>query len=142
MRWCGRDSPSRQLSRQTVGTRDPHAGDSGNPDSNPDKVSGYGPAASSWRRIPPSLAWLESLGWRVTHGLDIAPGEPGAERADYAQVVLEARLRDALARLNPALPSEALEDAFRRLTRPRRRRVGGAQSRAAGRRVVGSLRFG
>ena len=48
----------------------------------------------------------------------IAPGEAGAERADYAQVVLQARLREALARLNPALPPEALEDAFRRLTRP------------------------
>ncbi|MDO8501008.1 MAG: type I restriction endonuclease subunit R [Gemmatimonadaceae bacterium] len=64
-----------------------------------------------------ALAWLESLGWRVTHGLDIAPGEKGAERADYGQVVLEARLRDALARLNPALPTEAVDDAFRRLTR-------------------------
>jgi type I restriction enzyme R subunit len=64
-----------------------------------------------------ALAWLESLGWRVTHGLEIAPGELGAERADYAQVVLEARLREALARLNPALPPEAIEDAFRRLMR-------------------------
>jgi type I restriction enzyme, R subunit len=65
-----------------------------------------------------ALAWLESLGWRVTQGLEIAPGELGAERADYAQVVLEARLREALARLNPVLPPEAVEDAFRRLTRP------------------------
>ena len=65
-----------------------------------------------------ALAWFESLGWSVSHGLDIAPGEPGAERADYAQVVLEARLRDALAHLNPALPPEAIKDAFRRLTRP------------------------
>jgi type I restriction enzyme, R subunit len=31
--------------------------------------------------------------------------------------VLARRLRDALARLNPLLPSEALEDAFRKLTR-------------------------
>ena len=65
-----------------------------------------------------ALAWLESIGWSVHQGVDIAPGEPGAERADYAQAVLAQRLRDALARLNPALPAEALEDAFRTLTRP------------------------
>ena len=65
-----------------------------------------------------ALAWLEGLGWRVAHGPDIAPGAPNGERVDYGQVVLERRLRDALALLNPGLPSEALEDAFRRLTRP------------------------
>ena len=65
-----------------------------------------------------ALAWFESLGWSVRHGLEIAPGEPEAERTDYAQVVLEAPLRDALLRLNPALPPEAIEDAFRRLMRP------------------------
>jgi type I restriction enzyme R subunit len=65
-----------------------------------------------------ALAWLEGLGWQVLHGPDIAPGEPAAERADFGQVVLERRLRDALAQLNPALPAEAIEDAFRKLTRP------------------------
>jgi len=65
-----------------------------------------------------ALAWLESVGWRVRHGPEIAPGEPGAERGDYGQVVLERRLRDGLGRLNPDLPAEALDDAFRKLTRP------------------------
>jgi len=65
-----------------------------------------------------ALAWLESVGWRVRHGPEIAPGEPGAERGDYGQVVLERRLRDGLGRLNPHLPAEALDDAFRKLTRP------------------------
>ena len=65
-----------------------------------------------------ALAWLESIGWTVRNGAEIAPGEPAAERADYSQVVLQQRLRDALARLNPSLPGEALEDAFRKLTRP------------------------
>ena len=46
------------------------------------------------------------------------PDAPGAERDDYGQAVLERRLRDALAELNPGLPASALEDAFRRLTRP------------------------
>jgi type I restriction enzyme R subunit len=65
-----------------------------------------------------ALAWLKSVGWSVRHGPEIAPGEPGAERGDYGQVVLERRLRDALARLNPNLPAEALDHAFRKLTRP------------------------
>ena len=65
-----------------------------------------------------ALAWLESLGWSVAHGPDIAPGVPGAERSDYGEVLLARRLRNALTRLNPDLPAAALEDAFRKLTRP------------------------
>lgn len=65
-----------------------------------------------------ALAWLESVGWTVAHGPEIAPGGLSAERLDYRQVIPEQRLRDALARLNPGLPQEALEDAFRKLTRP------------------------
>ncbi|MEW6114955.1 MAG: type I restriction endonuclease, partial [Thermodesulfobacteriota bacterium] len=65
-----------------------------------------------------ALAWLETLGWQVAHGSQIAPGEIFAERSDYGQVVLEQRLRDALAWLNQDLPPEGLEDAFRKLMRP------------------------
>jgi type I restriction enzyme R subunit len=65
-----------------------------------------------------ALAWLESIGWVVKNGAEIAPGEPAAERDDYGQVVLAQRLRDTLGCLNPTLPTEALEDAFRKLTRP------------------------
>ncbi len=65
-----------------------------------------------------ALAWLADLGWGVEHGPDIAPDTPNAERADYGQVVLERRLRDTLAELNPALPLDAFDDAFRKLTRP------------------------
>ena len=64
-----------------------------------------------------ALAWLEAIGWRIAHGADIAPDAPRAERAEYSEVILAQRLRDALARLNPELPAEALEDAFRKLTR-------------------------
>ena len=65
-----------------------------------------------------SLAWLESHGWQAAHGPDIAPNTLRAERTDYSEVVLERRLRDALARLNPELPPEAWDDAFRKLTLP------------------------
>ena len=65
-----------------------------------------------------ALDWLAALGWAVVYGPDIAPDTPTAERAEYSEVVLQARLRSALAQLNPDLPGEALDDARRRLTRP------------------------
>ncbi|MDE2850548.1 MAG: type I restriction endonuclease subunit R [Acidobacteriota bacterium] len=65
-----------------------------------------------------ALEWLQGLGWQVAHGPNIAPAAGSSERADYGAVVLERRLRDALDRLNPDLPAEALEDAFRKLTGP------------------------
>ncbi len=65
-----------------------------------------------------TLEWLERLGWQVAHGPDIAPHAADSERTDYGVVILESRLRGVLDRLNPALPAEALEGAFRKLTRP------------------------
>lgn len=66
-----------------------------------------------------TLDWLKALGYTILHGPEIAAGEPGAERTDpnYRDVILERRLRKALERLNSALPPEAIEDAYRRLTR-------------------------
>ena len=66
-----------------------------------------------------ALRWLEGLDFTLAHGPDIAFGRPGAERSDptYRDVVLEWRLREALVRLNPELPQEALEDAFRKIVR-------------------------
>src|SRR5450759_4772628 len=66
-----------------------------------------------------TVAWLGELGWTILHGPEIAVGMPGVERSDpgYRDVVLERRVRQALVRLNPGLPPEALDDAFRKLTR-------------------------
>ena len=65
-----------------------------------------------------AMEWLAALGWQVAHGPDVAPDTPGAVRDDYGQAVLERRLRNALARLNPHLPDSALDDALRKLTQP------------------------
>lgn len=65
-----------------------------------------------------ALAWLESLGYKIVFGNDIAPEEPAAERENYGEVILAGRLKDALQRINPNIPAEALEDAFRKVTRP------------------------
>ncbi len=64
-----------------------------------------------------TLDWLSNLGWTVRHGQEIAPGEPAAERDNYGQVILERRLKDALVQLNPKLPAEAIDDAFRKILR-------------------------
>ena len=65
-----------------------------------------------------ALSWLSSLGWQTVHGPDIAPDTPGAERADFTQVVLEERLRDAILNLNPGIPTSALETGLRSLINP------------------------
>ncbi|MHB8400211.1 MAG: type I restriction endonuclease subunit R, partial [Candidatus Limnocylindrales bacterium] len=66
-----------------------------------------------------ALTWLGALGWSVLHGPEIAVGTPKAERSDpgYRDVILDGRLRAALTGLNPNLPPEAIDEAFRKLTR-------------------------
>jgi len=64
-----------------------------------------------------ALAWLGESGYAVAHGAEIAPGEAKAERDDYHEVPLARRLRGALERLNPDLPPDLLEEAFRKLAR-------------------------
>lgn len=63
-----------------------------------------------------AIDWFKELGYAFLHGPNIAPGEAAAEREDYAQTLLGGRVQAALARLNPKLPAEALEDAFRKLS--------------------------
>ena len=65
-----------------------------------------------------ALEWMSGLGYEIAHGPEIAPGELLSERDDYGQVVLERRLQQALQRMNPEVPTDALGEAFRRLTRP------------------------
>src|SRR6187402_517876 len=58
-----------------------------------------------------ALGWFEDLGYEVAAGPDIAPDGLTPERKNYKQVFLEERLRSSLHRLNPDLPSAAIEDA-------------------------------
>ncbi len=65
-----------------------------------------------------ALDWLAEIDYTVLHGPDIAPEAPDAERSTYSEVILERRLRDAVARLNPNLPAEAQEDTIRKVLYP------------------------
>lgn len=65
-----------------------------------------------------TLEWFEELGYEVVFAPDIAPDGEYPEREDYGDVILAERLRGSLARINPDLPNEAIEDAFRQVMIP------------------------
>ena len=62
-----------------------------------------------------ALEWLAGLGYAVLYGPDISPDGSRPERGSYDQVLLTERLREALARLNPDLSAETLEEVLRKM---------------------------
>ena len=62
-----------------------------------------------------ALRWLGELGWAVAVGPELTDS---GERSDHRAVVLEGRLRGALAALNPGLPDDAVDDAYRQVAHP------------------------
>ena len=65
-----------------------------------------------------ALNWLHDLHYSVIFGPEIAPSEIRAERANYHEYILQQRLNHAIRNLNPSIPSDALDDAFRKVTIP------------------------
>jgi type I restriction enzyme R subunit len=64
-----------------------------------------------------AIETLQSLGWEYIHGLAIAPGAEYAEREGFEQIILTQRLRKVVARLNPAIPADAQEQAVQKVLR-------------------------
>ncbi len=64
-----------------------------------------------------ALDWFRGLGYNVISGPDMPPG-PQSLRKTHEDATLPSVIRGALARINPGLPKEALDDAFRKLIRP------------------------
>ena len=62
-----------------------------------------------------NLDWLSGLGWAVAHGPDMAPEGKAPERASYGDVLLLGRLKAALARINPQLPPDTIDDIVRKI---------------------------
>ncbi|TQV61883.1 MAG: type I restriction endonuclease subunit R [Halothiobacillaceae bacterium] len=62
------------------------------------------------------LAQLALLGYACASEEDIGPDGHSPERESHDEVVLKQRFEEAVARLNPALPLEARQDAVRRVT--------------------------
>src|SRR5437660_3874642 len=64
-----------------------------------------------------ALSWFKQLGYSAAHAPHLAPDEVISERSSFSDVVLVRRLRDAITRLNPAIASEAREEALRKVLR-------------------------
>lgn len=62
-----------------------------------------------------AIEWLQDLGWTYIHGPTLAPDGEAPERASYRHVILEQRLRAALARINPHLTDALIDECVRKL---------------------------
>lgn len=60
---------------------------------------------------------LQSLGYTYINGVDLAPDAQNSERNSYGEVLLMWRLQAALSKLNPIIPSDAVQGAARKLSR-------------------------
>ena len=62
-----------------------------------------------------TLAWLADVGYTHLYGPDIAHDGAHPQRANYRQVILTFKLREAIHKLNPAIPTTAREDALKQV---------------------------
>jgi type I restriction enzyme R subunit len=62
-----------------------------------------------------ALAWLLELGYAPANGLDIGPDGDKPERANYGDVLLVERLRNAISKLNPSLTAETRAEVLAKL---------------------------
>ena len=64
-----------------------------------------------------ALDWFSQLGFGTAHGPDLGPEGATQERGSFGDILLLQRLRDAITRLNPSIPADGLDEAFRKITR-------------------------
>ena len=65
-----------------------------------------------------SIEWFKELGYQYVCGYDIAVDGETPERTDYRSVVLRDRLLSALTRINPDIPTSAIDTALSQLMNP------------------------
>ena len=63
------------------------------------------------------LEWLPDA-WEYMHGPEIAPDGSAPERENYKEVILGSRVEEALSRINPGLPKEAIRTLRQKLASP------------------------
>lgn len=64
-----------------------------------------------------AIELLEKQGYEYIYGPSIAPDSGTPERASFEDVLLRGRLRNAVHRINPTIPADALNDAIKQIER-------------------------
>ena len=64
-----------------------------------------------------SIELLERLGYQYIYAPDIAHDGEKPERASYEEVLLTERLKNAIRRINPKIPADSQEEAFKEIQR-------------------------
>ena len=65
-----------------------------------------------------AIEWFKELGYDYLHGYEIAPDSSDPQRSNYQEVLLSNRLHTALPKLNPTLPTTAIDEAVHLLKKP------------------------
>jgi len=64
-----------------------------------------------------TIELLENYGYQYIYGPNIAPGSETPERSSFEDIILQGKLKIAVARINPTIPASAQEDAIRQAQR-------------------------
>ena len=64
------------------------------------------------------IEWFKELGYQYKNGYEISPDGTNPERDDFRQVILEERLRSALIKINPDIPSQKINNSITQILNP------------------------
>jgi len=65
-----------------------------------------------------AIEWFKELGYDYMHGYDISPDSEQPQRKNYQEVLLHERVKSALTKLNPTLPTSAIDEALHIISKP------------------------
>ncbi|MCL2295340.1 MAG: type I restriction endonuclease subunit R [Spirochaetes bacterium] len=64
-----------------------------------------------------AIRLLEKQGYEYIYGPDIAPDSETAQRSSFEEIILLEKLKAAVSRINPTIPTDAQEDAIKQIQR-------------------------
>ena len=59
-----------------------------------------------------AIEWFKELGYDYLHGYDISPYSEQPQRESYQEILLSNKVKSALTKLNPTLPTSAIDVVY------------------------------